>query len=224
MSDALLELHELSKRFGNRVAINSLSVTFSPGEVVLLVGPNGSGKSTFLKLCAGLYRADSGLISKTNTRIGYFGHELLLYPRLTVSENIRLFLELGGDETGLREQLGHWQLAEIADEQVASLSRGNRVRTSLCRAFIGSPKIILLDEPTSNLDSAGLDLVVERSKKAALGAAQSPGIVLIASHDVERLSAKVTRVLALEEGKIVGDSKSGRSASEIVETYRKGNR
>ena len=206
----------LTRRFGNRLAVDDVSLDVEQGEIVALLGPNGAGKTTTMRMLAGLIAPDSGSVaidgvvlgratgSALRGRIGFLTEAPGLWDRLTVRENLRIYAGLyalahiGQVVDSALETFG---LAPYASTRAAELSKGLRQKTALARALLHTPSILLLDEPTS-----GLDPEVTRSVRRMLDERRQSGCaVLISTHNLdeaERLADRVavlhTRLLALD--------------------------
>src|SRR5262245_23118343 len=137
-SDKLLAGVNLTKRYGTLAVLNDCTCHFFAGDKVLLLGANGTGKSTLLRILAGLLRPDRGTRETPleTSAIGYSGHDLLLYPELSVKENLSLFNALIPRPADLEEVLVWWELTEIQDRTVGRLSRGQQARVTLARATL----------------------------------------------------------------------------------------
>lgn len=168
-----LQVDRLAKRFGERVIFRDLQVSVRQGEILVVTGPNGSGKSTFLGVLAGLIRpsrgqvrwldADQELGSEFRRRaLGWVAPDLTLYHELTAHENLRFFARVRAlstsDEqmTTLLQRVG---LDGRGDDCVGTYSSGMRQRLKYAFALMGSPRALLLDEPTANLDREGVAMV-----------------------------------------------------------------
>lgn len=195
------------------------------GEVVLILGANGAGKSTLLKVCSGLWRSDLGKVelnpSLPVNQIGYASHQALLYGALTVRENMQLMSRLYGSNADTEEALKIWGLSEHADSILDRLSKGTIARAALCRAFINNPRLLLLDEPSSNLDDAATEILKKLVLQQVSNAA---ALVIIASHDLHRILPVATRVVMLESGEIAADSSQSGSIDGVVAKYQTRNR
>lgn len=222
-AEPLLEATSITKSFGPKRVLSNASLACRPGEVLLLLGANGAGKSTLLRIMAGLSRADSGTVRRVaGASLGFLSHQLFLYGRLTVEENLALFSAVSGSGSeAARIAIDGWGLAAVADCPVAELSRGNQARVGLARAFVGAPQVRLLDEPSSNLDDRGVDTL----KAAIVGGGEAATV--LATHDLHRLSGLATRVVVMRSGEIVADSGSAASEQGIAQAialYRDTNR
>jgi ABC-type multidrug transport system ATPase subunit len=221
----VLEVKDVTKTFGSLSVLKRLSLSCGSGEVVLLVGANGAGKSTLLRAIAGLSRPDSGSVTRDTTRIGFLSHHLFLYGRLSVRENIRLFASVQG-ASEWSDVVSRLELSKVVDRPLAELSKGMQARVGIARAFLGSPELILLDEPTSNLDEKGTSLLlgeIERRRSET----NARSTFLIATHDLHRMASIATRVVVLADGNVVADSGAGASRdtiSGVLDRYREVNR
>jgi heme ABC exporter ATP-binding subunit CcmA len=208
----ILRAQGLRKRFESRWILRDASVALAAGEVVLLAGRNGSGKTTLARILATLLEADQGEIHfdgsplRTSRRaarraMGFASHRPLLYLGLTPLENLTLFGRLTGvrDPTArATELLERFGMGAFARTPVERFSRGMLQRVSLARAFLGEPRLLLLDEPYTALDDDGtaeLNALIAESRDR--GAAS-----LIISHDRERLGPLRTRLCLMQEGRV----------------------
>jgi heme exporter protein A len=205
-----LSLAGLRRDFGERVALEAVSLELAEGESLLVVGPNGAGKTTLLRVLATLLRPTAGTARvlgcelpgeawRLRGRIGYLGHDPLLYGDLSGRENLRLQSRLHGiDDDGaerrIAELLEAIGMERRADERVAELSAGMRQRLAICRAVLHRPRLLLLDEPDSNLDSAGRELARE-----LIGPGGGRTRVIV-THDRDRYEPEADRVLQLGVG------------------------
>jgi heme ABC exporter ATP-binding subunit CcmA len=205
-----LSLAGLRRDFGDRVALEEVSLELAAGESLLVLGPNGAGKTTLLRVLATLLRPTAGTARvlgcdlpgeawKLRGRIGYLAHEPLLYRDLSGRENLRFQSRLHGvpaaeAEGRIKELLEAVGMERRGDDRVAELSAGMRQRLAICRAVLHRPRLLLLDEPDSNLDSAGRDLA-----RGLIGPGQGRTRVIV-THDADRYEAEADRVLRLGIG------------------------
>lgn len=225
VGEPLVVLRDVSKTFGSLRVLNRVSLSFSSGEVVLLLGANGAGKSTLLRVIAGLARHERGEVTRqSGVSVGLMSHHLMLYNRLTAQENLSLFCKVSGvSRDSVGAAIREWGLSEAVNTPIGELSRGNQARVGLARTFLTSPAIRLLDEPSSNLDERGVELL----KNAVQSSRGADAVTIVATHDLHRLRDVATRVVVMNRGEIVADSGAGSPTGEVdrmVALYRESNR
>jgi ABC-type multidrug transport system ATPase subunit len=219
-----IELDRLVRRYGERTALDGVSVAV-PAEATLVVfGPNGAGKSTLLRVLATLLRPQGGTARvlgnelprdgwKVRGRVGLLGHEPLLHHDLTARENLRFHARLHGVAferiDALLDQVG---LSLRADEPVRELSRGMVQRVAACRAVLHEPEVLLLDEPTANLDPAAADAL------EPLVGRSSGRTRVVTSHDPARGLAEADVVLGLRGGR--AELSGAATEDQVRELYR----
>ena len=230
LNSPLIEAASLSKSFGRHRVLRDFSIAFSPGERVLFLGSNGAGKSTCLKILSGLSRPDSGKITTSvGGSIGFVDTSLQLYPRLTVQENLTFFASVtsfGSSPSLVDSVLNEWGLESYSRKLIHELSKGNQWKVGLARAFLFRPKLLLLDEPTSNLDDVTVSVLLSKIDEVC---DTSGGAVVIASHDIARLSQIANRVVVVEDGRKILDSNEAGLPTparipDFIERYRGRNR
>lgn len=222
----ILRVEKLTKVYGKGdnkvVALDDVSFSVDKGEFVAIVGASGSGKSTLLHLLGGVDRPTSGKVYINNTDIFKMNDDKLaifrrrqvgliyqfynLLPILNVKENITLPLELDNvkpDEEEVKELLKVLGLLNRSNHLPNELSGGQQQRTSIGRALITKPSIVLADEPTGNLDSKASEEIVSLLKKSNKELKQT---IILITHNLE-IAKMADRVITLEDGKIVGDVK-----------------
>jgi heme exporter protein A len=224
---AAVELHDVGRAYGDRVALAGVSLRLEPGRTLAVFGANGAGKTTLLRILATLLRPHAGTARvlglelpkeawKARGRIGLLAHEPLLYRDLSARENLRFHARLHDVplERGeaLLDAVG---LARRGDEPVRDLSRGLAQRVAICRAVLHEPELLLLDEPLANLDPAAAETV-----DGLIGRPAGLARVLI-SHDVEAGLAEADQVLGLRAGRpvlVAGASEVG--VADVRGIYR----
>jgi heme exporter protein A len=200
----------LRRDYGDRPVLDGVGFEIAAGESLVVLGPNGAGKTTLLRVLATLLRPSGGEVRvlgcslpdeawKLRGRIGYLGHEPLLYRDLSGRENLRFQARLHGIESAaaearIEELLRAVGMERRADERIAELSAGMRQRLSICRCVLHRPELLLLDEPDSNLDVEGRELARE-----LIGAGAGATRVVV-THDPERHLPAADRVLRLGIG------------------------
>jgi ABC-2 type transport system ATP-binding protein len=208
----VLEIRGLTKRFGDRVALDDLTMSVPPGEVVGLLGPNGSGKTTAMRIVFGVIDADRGEVRyrgrpvgpEVRRRFGYMPEERGLYPDMRVRDQLVYFARLAGlgrERAGRRadallERLG---VAERADEPVQALSLGNQQRVQLAAALVHEPEALVLDEPFSGLDP----VAVEGLSEIVSEAAREGRLVLFSSHQLDLVEGLCESVAVIDHGHLV---------------------
>ena len=172
----MLRVESVHFSYGDRTVLHDVSLRVEPGEVRVIFGPNGSGKSTLLKLVAGILRPDRGRIiidgedvtdrPPEDRQVGYVPQHPTLFPHLTVRENITYSLRNGrGDPDRLDEIVDMLGLEEHLDRRPAELSGGCPSRVALARALFSEPRVLLLDEPLSDVDLAAKRELVKRFRE-----------------------------------------------------------
>jgi heme exporter protein A len=202
-----IELDGLTRRYGERVALQDVSLAVPAGATLVVFGPNGAGKSTLLRVLATLLRPHAGsarVLGRTlpgegwavRGRVGLLGHAPLLYRDLSGRENLAFHARLHGvaleRADALIERVG---LAARADDQVHTYSRGMVQRLAVCRAVLHDPELLLLDEPRANLDPAATELV-----EPLIGPASGRTRV-VTSHDPAGGLAEADLALGLRAGR-----------------------
>jgi ABC-2 type transport system ATP-binding protein len=211
----VLECRGLSKHYGAKVALDSVDLSIGQGELVGLLGPNGAGKTTLVKSACGLLRPTSGSVTVYGSsagsaaalrRIGYLA-ELFRFPGwLTAEEVIELHQGLTGSRAGATERLALLEqvgLAEARAVKVDAMSKGMQQRLGIAQALVGTPHLLLLDEPASALDPAG-----RRAVRELLLSLRQRGIsVLLNSHLLSEVELVCDRVVLLVGGRVVREGR-----------------
>jgi ABC-2 type transport system ATP-binding protein len=195
----LLEARGLRKSYGHHVALAGVSFEADRGELVACIGPNGAGKTTLLSILAGIKDPDAGSVRRAPGAIGWVPQHPALYSKLSVAENLRLFARLEGVsdvESTVARMLAQADLEARADEQVASLSGGNRQRVNIAMGLLAEPLVLLLDEPSSALDPRQRDRLWSFIGELASGGTA----VVYATHIVSEAECHADRVLVLADG------------------------
>ncbi|HYP55867.1 MAG TPA: heme ABC exporter ATP-binding protein CcmA, partial [Solirubrobacterales bacterium] len=207
MSETAVAVAGLRREYGERAAIDGVGFELGAGQSLVVLGANGSGKTTLLRILATLLRPTAGEVRvlgaqlpteawKVRGRIGFLGHEPLLYRDLSGRENLRFQARLHGldgerADRRIGELLAAVGMERRGDDRVAELSAGMRQRLAICRCVLHEPELLLLDEPDSNLDAEGRELVHE------LIGPRGDRTRVIVTHDPERFAAEADQVLML---------------------------
>jgi putative spermidine/putrescine transport system ATP-binding protein len=209
-----LRLESLDKRFGEVHVTRGVSLSAAAGEIVALLGPSGSGKTTVLRLVAGFETPDSGRVlvggddvtrlAPERRRFGMVFQHYALFPHMTAGENVAFGLESQGAprdavRTRVSEMLALAGLAGFEERRVTAISGGQQQRVALARALAPSPRVLLLDEPLSNLDPA----LREKTRRELKRAIRRVGITtLFVTHEQEEAFELGDRVALLNEGRL----------------------
>jgi ABC-2 type transport system ATP-binding protein len=199
-----LEARELSKRFGERLALAEVSFEIHAGEVVAVIGPNGAGKTTLLAILAGALPPSSGRVTRPPREVGWVPQQPALYSKLSVAENFRLFARLervGDPEAAVQRMLEQTGLSERATDPVSRLSGGNQQRVNIGIGLLADPAVLLLDEPSAALDPRQR----ERLWQFIGGLAGRGTTVMFSTHDVAEAERYGERVLVLADGELLFD-------------------
>lgn len=205
-----LAIEGVWKFYGDFPALRDISFTVEPGSCVALLGRNGAGKTTLLKILAGLSRPAKGQVklfgqdaSERSSRasIGVLGHGIGIYDELSAIENLRLFANLYGlaePERKAMEWLERTGLERVKDGLVREFSRGMRQRLAVARAFLHSPRVLLLDEPFTALDDRAI-AVLQTVLREALDEERT---VLMSTHQLREALELATHVALINRGKL----------------------
>ena len=208
----MLEIHALTKRYADVLALDDASFTVAPGRIVGFLGPNGAGKTTTMRAVFGLVAPDGGDIlwhgqavgPKQRAHFGYMPEERGLYPKMKVGEQLEYFAQLSGlHGISGRDAVARWLdrlgLVERAEARLEELSHGNQQRVQLAAALVHDPQLAVLDEPFSGLDPLGVKALSELLEKTAAGGAA----VLFSSHQLDLVEHVCQDVVIIDHGRIV---------------------
>jgi len=204
----VLTASHLTRRFGDRLALDDLSIDLEGGEIFALLGPNGAGKTTTLRLLAGLIAATSGTVlvdgeamtpasaSRLRARIGFLTEAPGLWDSLTVRQNLLVYARLYGLESPARavdDVLRVFEIPDRGNDRAAELSKGLKQRVALARSLLHNPRIVLLDEPTSGLDPESAREV----RELIVGLRDEGRTVMICTHNLDEVERVADRVAVL---------------------------
>ena len=220
-----ISVKDISKSYGEQLALDSVSLEISKGEIAGLIGPNGAGKSTLMKIITGYLPPTSGEVSvsgmnvvenslKIRKLIGYLPEHNPLYPDMYIREYLLYVAALyrlpeKGSERVLQiiEQTG---LTGELKKKIGDLSKGYRQRVGLAQALLHDPEVLILDEPTSGLDPNQIveirELIRESGKEKT---------IILSTHIMQEVEAICSRVCIIDKGKIIADNASGTLISGI---------
>ena len=207
----MIEVSHLSKSYGSRPAVQDLSFTVPDGQIYGLLGPNGAGKSTIMNILTGYLSATSGQVTvaghplpeeadAAKTCVGYLPEQPPLYPEMTVQEYLTFAAELKGVKKAERKEqvcraARRTGLETVLPRLIRSLSKGYKQRVGIAQALLGSPRLIILDEPTVGLDPA--QVIEIRKLIRELGRAHT---VILSSHILSEVQAVCRQILILSKG------------------------
>ena len=213
----MLQVSHLTRRYGAMLAVNNVSFSIKPGEIVGLLGHNGAGKTTIMKMLTGYLDADSGSISLNGAdmatdraaiqaQIGYLPESLPLYPDMTVADYLDYAATLKGlsgkaKTDAIRYAITATDIAVKLLAPIATLSRGFKQRVGVAQAILTRPKLLILDEPTNGLDPAQTEAMRSLIRELAKDAT-----VILSTHIMQEVDALCTQVLMLRAGELVLDS------------------
>ena len=201
-----LVVQGVGKCFGDREAVRDVSFEVGRGELLAIIGPNGAGKTTLLTMLGGIRAPDAGTVQQqgpnADRRIGWVPQQTAVYTKLTVAQNLRLFarLEQVEDLDGTVERmLEQTALSERADDELGSLSGGNRQRVNIAVGLLADPPVLLLDEPSGALDPRQRDrlwgFITELTERGTA--------VIFCTHDIAEAERHADRVLVLADGELL---------------------
>lgn len=207
----MIEVSHLTKRYGNHLAVDDVSFTVADGQICGLLGPNGAGKSTIMNILTGYLSATSGQVTvaghplpeeadAAKACVGYLPEQPPLYPEMTVQEYLTFAAELKGVKKAERKEqvcraARRTGLETVLPRLIRSLSKGYKQRVGIAQALLGSPRLIILDEPTVGLDPA--QVIEIRKLIRELGRAHT---VILSSHILSEVQAVCQQILILSKG------------------------
>lgn len=210
----VIEVKNVTKKYGKVVAVDNISFTINEGEIVGLLGPNGAGKSTTMNMLTGFIEQTEGEIAidgynmlkkpkKAKKEIGYMPEGVPLYTDLTVKEFVTYMAEIKNVDKKTRKEkvqeiIEQTGLKEVEKKLIRNLSRGYKQRVSMAGALVGEPKILILDEPTVGLDPKQITEIRNLIKE--LGKTHT---VILSSHILSEVSQICNKVIIINKGKIV---------------------
>lgn len=216
----MIEVSHLTKQYGNHLAVDDVSFTVADGQICGLLGPNGAGKSTIMNILTGYLSATSGQVTvaghplpeeadAAKACVGYLPEQPPLYPEMTVQEYLTFAAELKGVKKAERKEqvcraARRTGLETVLPRLIRSLSKGYKQRVGIAQALLGSPRLIILDEPTVGLDPA--QVIEIRKLIRELGRAHT---VILSSHILSEVQAVCQQILILSKGHLAAAGSLG---------------
>jgi ABC-2 type transport system ATP-binding protein len=213
----MIEIRNLTKRYGDFTAVDDISLSVSPGEIYGFLGPNGAGKTTTIRILAGLSLPTSGVVqiagidvasdgTKTKSILGYVPDRPYLYEKLTGRELLEFVANLYDHEwrdceARARELLAYFDIAEWADARIENLSHGMKQKLVIVSALVHDPRVLIIDEPMVGLDALAQRQVRRLMRKLA----DEQKTVFLTTHTLSVAEAVCDRVAILSHGKIIAE-------------------
>lgn len=214
-TELAVEAQGVARRFGARWILRGVSFELRPGEIVGLLGANGSGKTTLLRIFATLLKPSAGTVriyghdvvretDAVRAELGFLAHTPGHYDDLTARENLRFAAEMLGQPAGtnLDAALERVGLGHVINERVRGFSAGMQRRLGLARLLLRHARILMLDEPYSNLDTAGIALMNEIITEAG----HAGGAALVVLHELAPAAGVLDRTITIEAGRVADSS------------------
>lgn len=221
----IIQTEGLTKKYGQTIAVNQVSIHVKQGEIYGFLGLNGAGKTTLIRLILGLIKPDSGVSEIFGERpkqataiwndVGYLLETPHAYPNLSVIENLELIGKLRGlkDRRAINDVMERLQITRYKDTREANLSLGNKQRLGLAKALLHKPKLLILDEPINGLDPAG---IVEIRKMLKDLSENHHTTIFLSSHILSEIAKLTTRIGIIHDGRIIKEMVSSQLKSEII--------
>ena len=227
----LIQVKNLTKRYGQHLAVDQLDFTVDKGEILGFLGPNGAGKSTTMNIITGYISATEGSVlvdgmdvldqpTEVKKRIGYLPEFPPLYPEMTVSEYLDFVCEIkkvsaSAKKESLEKIMDVVKIGDVRGRLIKNLSKGYKQRVGIAQALIGNPPILILDEPTVGLDPR--QIIEIRNLIKELGEEHT---VILSSHILPEVSAVCERVVIINKGKIVASDSPENLSKRLLGTNR----
>ena len=226
----MIEVNNLVKRYSDVYAVDDISFSVKPGEIVGFLGPNGAGKTTTMNILTGYLSSTSGTVLidgmdinekpiEVKKQIGFLPEQPPLYNDMTVYEYLSFVYDLKGcklnKDKHLNEVAGVVKLIDVKDRLIRNLSKGYKQRVGIAAAIVGDPKIIIFDEPTVGLDPK--QIIEVRNLIRTLGKNHT---VILSTHILSEVQAICNRILVINNGKLVADEKTSNLFSALNQTLK----
>ncbi len=216
----MIEIQDLQKSFGDFRAVDGVSFSVEPGEVLGFLGPNGAGKSTTMRMITGFLTPTGGAVRiagvdvgvdpiAAKRRIGYLPEGAPLYPDMTPRTLLEFIAEIRGVPAAERRAriekvVGQVHISGVLDQQIDTLSKGFKRRVGLAQAILHDPEILILDEPTD-----GLDPNQKHEVRQLIREMSKDKVIILSTHILEEVDSVCTRAIIIAKGKVVFDGTPG---------------
>ena len=224
----MLKVENITKKYGDNVAVDNLSFTVDEGEIFGLLGENGAGKTTTFRIIMGLLEPNEGKVTLDGKKIdynetdyiGFVTEERSLLTKLSVQEQIEFYGTLKGlDKKNITERLDYWlerfEITSYKDRKIKELSKGNQQKIQFISAIINEPKLLILDEPFTGLDPINVKLM----KEAIYSLKEKGCSIIFSSHQMEYIEDFCEKLILLVKGKSILNGE----LADIKESYAKKN-
>jgi ABC-type multidrug transport system ATPase subunit len=224
----LVQVERISKKYGRQLAVDGVSFSITPGEIVGFVGPNGAGKSTTLRVLTGLITPDSGRVSvdgidqRTDptgfrARLGALIEAPAIYPMLTAFQHLAYVARIrrSFDRSRIENTLRDVGLDPASSKRVGKFSLGMKQRLGIAMAIFGGPSLLVLDEPMNGLDPSGIAELRDFLRRLP---ERSGASILMSSHLLSEIEQICHRVLFIREGRLVGETKLSADSTDTLQT------
>ena len=221
----MIILTNVTKKFGEKKAVDALSIEIKTGEVIGFLGVNGAGKTTTMRMITGVLKPTTGTVSidgvdplehhiATTQKIGYLPENNPLYPDMKVEEYLQFIREVKkhGNYLEIAEKIG---LIEVLDKKIETLSRGYRQRVGLAAALLGNPHILILDEPTSGLDPIEQDRI-----RALITELAKEKVIVFSTHILSEVEDIATRIIIINRGQKVYDGPKPKGKGAVEKLFK----
>ncbi len=208
----MLDIHHVTKRFGQHVANDDISLRIATGRIFGLLGPNGAGKTTLIRMITGITLPDQGTITLGNdasidhrrSRIGYLPEERGLYKKMTVADQLRYFAGLKGlDTRTANERIRYWLDRMDAngwgEKKIQELSKGMQQKVQFISTILHEPSVLILDEPFSGLDPVNADVLIGVIRQLQ----QSGTTIILSTHQMDQVERLCDDIALINRGRVV---------------------
>ncbi len=216
MSDSMIRVTNLTKRFGEIIAVDDLTFSVRQGEVLGFLGPNGAGKSTTMKMIAGFLKPDLGSVQidgidmahdpiEAKKRLGYLPEGIPLYGDMPVQSFLTFIARIRGFDSSqlanrIAEVITDVQIGDVLEQPIHTLSKGYKRRVGIAQALMHDPQALVLDEPTDGLDPNQKDQIA-----ALIGKISQKKAIILSTHILTEVESVCNRVMIINQGKVVAD-------------------